>query len=110
MTASSFAGSTQYTLNITVVGAPQNLSYTDDMPTCGMGRVIAPPNIPTVRGIVTYYSVNPLFPAGVILDQTTGFILGTPTALSASRDYAITAQNPGGSTTTSVNLTVINQP
>jgi len=54
--------------------------------------------------------VSPSLPAGVVLDQTTGYILGTPTAVSASRDYTITGFNPGGSAFTTINLTVITVP
>ena len=68
------------------------------------------PNTPVVHGIVTYYSITPALPAGIILDQTTGYILGTPTALSALTYYTITALNPGGSATTSINLGVIIPP
>jgi large repetitive protein len=107
VTASSFAGSTQYTLNITVVGAPVNLSYEDDVPTYQVGVSIAPPDRPTVRGIVTNYSILPPLPPGVILDQTTGYILGTPLSSSSGTDYTITASNPGGSTTVTINLTVV---
>jgi hypothetical protein len=107
VTANSFAGSTQYTLNITVVGAPANLSYADDVPTYRVGTAIAPPDIPTVRGIVTNYSISPALPSGVILDQTTGYILGTPLAASPGTDYTITASNPGGSTTAIITLTVV---
>jgi acetyl-CoA carboxylase carboxyltransferase component len=63
-----------------------------------------------VQGIVTIYSVTPALPTSIILDQTTGYILGTPTVLAASTDYTVKAQNPGGFATTSINLGVIDVP
>jgi len=54
--------------------------------------------------------VTPALPTSIILDQTTGYILGTPTVLAASTDYTVKAQNPGGFATTSINLGVIDVP
>jgi hypothetical protein len=110
VTASNPVSSTSYTINIAIVGAPSNLSYADDLPTYAVGTAINPPNTPTIQGIVTFYTVSPSLPAGVVLDATTGYILGTPTAVSASRDYTITGFNPGGSAATTINLTVITVP
>jgi hypothetical protein len=106
VTAGSFAGSTSYALNITVVGPPSNLSYVDEVPTYKAGGPIDPPNMPTVRGIVTSYNVEPPLPDGVVLDRTTGYILGTPAAASTSRPYTITAGNPGGTASTVISIEV----
>ncbi len=107
VTASNPVGSTSGAVNVAIVGPPSNLSYPDDVPTYAMNQAINPPNIPTVTGIVTIYSVSPGLPAGITLDQTTGYIQGVPTAATAGADYTITGQNPGGSATTTINLTVI---
>jgi hypothetical protein len=106
ITAANVAGSTQTTVNITIVGPPSNLSYADDVPTYARNQVITPPNTPTIQGIVTQYTVTPTLPTGIVLDATTGYILGTPTVVSASRSYTITGSNPGGSSTTIINLGV----
>jgi len=107
VTAGSFAGSTTSTLNIAVVGTPSNLSYTDDLPTYKAGVAIIPPNMPNVHGIVTFYTVSPTLPDGIVLDQTTGYILGTPTTESTPRVYTITGNNPGGTVSTMVTLGVV---
>jgi hypothetical protein len=107
VTASNPAGSVSYTINITIVGPPSNLSYADDVPTYAVGLLIDPPNTPTIQGIVTFYTATPALPPGVILDQTTGYILGTPTAASPASDYTITGFNPGGFASTTINLGVI---
>lgn len=52
------------------------------------------------------YAVSPALPAGLALNTTTGIISGTPTALSTSSNYTITATNTGGSTTAQLNIAV----
>ncbi len=110
ITAKNVAGQTQTAITTSIVGPPSNLSYADDAPTYGRNTLIKPPNTPVVRGIVTFYSISPALPAGIVFDQTTGYILGTPTALSSPTDYTITAQNPGGTAVTTINLGVVNPP
>jgi hypothetical protein len=61
---------------------------------------------PTVTGTVTNYSVNPALPLGLSIDASSGVISGTPTAVTASASYTVTAANAGGSTTASVTLAV----
>ena len=110
ITAKNLAGQTQTAITTSIVGPPSNLSYADDAPTYGRNLAINPPNTPVVHGIVTFYSINPALPAGIMFDQTTGYILGTPTALSSPNNYTITALNPGGTAVTTINLGVINPP
>jgi hypothetical protein len=61
---------------------------------------------PTVTGTVSAYSVAPSLPSGLSLDAATGVISGTPSQLAALTTYAITATNPGGSTTFNLSLKV----
>ncbi len=110
VTASNPMGSVSGTVNIGIVGPPSNLSYQDDAPTYGVGMPIFPFNPPAVRGIVTYYSVSPAFPLGIILDASTGYIMGTPLKVSPAAEYTITAQNPGGYTQTTITLGVTPVP
>ncbi|MED6337438.1 MAG: putative Ig domain-containing protein, partial [Candidatus Thermoplasmatota archaeon] len=55
------------------------------------------------------YSISPALPAGWSLDIGTGEISGTPTVLSASTVYTITARNSGGIDTTTITLEVVAQ-
>ena len=57
-------------------------------------------------GTVTSWSVSPALPAGLSLDNSTGAISGTPTAITSSATYTITATNAGGSDSTSVVIVV----
>jgi len=53
------------------------------------------------------FTVSPDLPIGLELNITTGEISGTPTAVSPLTTYSVTATNTGGSFTTSVNITVV---
>jgi WD40 repeat protein len=61
---------------------------------------------PTVIGTVTAWSVNPALPAGLAINATTGAITGTPTAITPSASYTITATNASGSTTFALTISV----
>ena len=62
---------------------------------------------PTANGgTITGWSVSPSLPAGLSLDSTTGAINGTPTAVTVSATYTITATNTGGSDTATVTIVV----
>ena len=62
---------------------------------------------PTVSGgPVTSWSVSPSLPVGLSLDSSTGAISGTPTAITSSATYTVTATNSGGSTTADVTIVV----
>ena len=52
------------------------------------------------------WSVSPTLPTGLNIDASTGEISGTPTVLSTSTTYTITATNTGGSATTTIDITV----
>jgi hypothetical protein len=107
VTASNPYGSIQTLITLAVVGIPSNLSYPDDIPTYSVSRPISPPNIPTVQGIVTSYSISPVLPTGLTFDLTTGYIQGTPPNPSPSTVYTITATNPGGTTQTTITMRII---
>ena len=69
------------------------------MPTNSGGPVSSINNTP---GFV----VDQPLPAGLILDPVSGIISGTPTVVSPATDYQITAGNPGGTSTFTINITV----
>jgi subtilisin-like proprotein convertase family protein len=107
ITATNPDGSTTTSLNITVIDiAPSALTYSSNPATYRIDQAITL-NTPTNRGgAVVSYAVSPALPAGLALNTTTGIISGTPTALSTSANYTITATNTGGSTTAQLNIAV----
>ena len=109
VTAENATGSTSATLQIEVdpspsPAAPSDLVYPETTITVIVGQAITP-DIPTVTGIVTSYSVSPALPAGLILIST-GTITGTPTAVTAQANYTVTAENATGSTTATLQIAV----
>ena len=107
ITATNPDGSTTTSLNITVIDiAPSALTYSSNPATYRIDQAITL-NAPTNSGgAVVSYAVTPALPAGLSLNTTTGIISGTPTALSTSANYTITATNTGGSTTAQLNIAV----
>jgi hypothetical protein len=89
----------------TTTAAPANLAYPQAAITATAGQPISA-DTPTVNGTVTTYSVAPALPAGLSLNTTTGAITGTPTAVASQGSYVITASNPSGTTTATVQITV----
>jgi DNA-binding beta-propeller fold protein YncE len=107
VTASNSAGSTTASLSITVnVAAPAGLAYTTGTAVYTVGTTITPNSPTSTGGAVTAYSVSPDLPAGLSLDDDTGIITGTPTAVTAKASYTVTASNSAGSTTATLTITV----
>jgi|GEM_PF-1206061 len=85
--------------------APDNLSYSSNAITTTVNTPIGT-FTPTVSGTVIGYSINPALPAGINFDTNTGIISGTPTVISPTQTYMITATNTGGNTSCNLTLTV----
>ena len=107
VTASNSAGSTSFTLTIAVQdAAPAGLAYSAASATYTMGTPITPNSPTSTGGAVAAYSVSPDLPAGLSLDDDTGVVTGTPTAVTAKANYTVTASNATGSATATVTITV----
>lgn len=83
---------------------PSGLSYATPN-VFSVGAAIAPLS-PTVTGEVSGYAVDPALPAGLVLNNATGVISGTPTAAAAAANYAVTASNSAGSTSVDISIAV----
>ncbi len=104
ITASNQFGSTSIVINFGVnTLAPQNLAYPfGTSTTINTNQTV---NItPSVIGGVTSCNVNPSLPQGLVLNQTTCAITGTPTVDSPNTAYTITASNQHGSSSILVSI------
>ena len=67
--------------------------------------------LPSVNGSgITHWSISPSLPTGVIFDNNTGEMSGTPTVTSQLTTHTVTAVYSGGNTTTTVDITVNEEP
>jgi len=89
---------------------PSGLTYATPSATYAVGAAIAA-NTPTSSGgAVASYSVVPTLPWGLSLDSKTGMITGIPTVATPQTNYTVSAYNAGGSTSTTLSITVTNGP
>ncbi|MDP6195712.1 MAG: putative Ig domain-containing protein, partial [Candidatus Poseidonia sp.] len=105
ITATNTGGTDTATMTIVVNDAVPTISYSPTTYTLTKG-VAMTTSTPTVGGgTVVTWSVSPSLPAGLSLDSSTGAISGTPTAITSSANYLVSATNTGG--TDSVFLTIV---
>ncbi|MGA8731062.1 MAG: putative Ig domain-containing protein, partial [Terracidiphilus sp.] len=104
VSASNSAGSTTATIQIAVaLPPPTSLSYSQ---IAGTVNVAITPDVPTVTGTVSSYSVIPGLPPGLQIDPSTGVISGTPGEQAGASIYSVTASNAAGATSTTVEIAV----
>jgi len=103
-------GTTTSSINLAVIDTPpSNLAYsTPQVFTKGVAITSLTPTV--AGGPVVSYSIAPTLPTGLSLNSTTGVISGTPSILSVATNYTITATNSGGSTTSVINIRVVDVP
>jgi len=107
VTATNSAGSAAAVLSITVnVAAPAGLAYTTRTSVYTVGTPIASNSPTSTGGAVTSWGVSPALPAGLSLDDDTGMITGTPTAVTAKANYTVMASNLTGNSTATLSITV----
>ena len=53
------------------------------------------------------WAISPALPDGLVFDENTGEITGTPTVLSPSTTYTISATNSGGTDTATISLAIL---
>ena len=79
-----------YTLELTVKNPSSITQYSTD-PAVYVKNVQITNNVPTVTGGTAdkSFSVQPSLPDGLVLDEDTGVISGTPVVISGAQDYSI---------------------
>ena len=107
VTAINSAGNMSVPIFLTVLpAAPANLTYSVDTAAYTVNVPIAGNNPSWSGGNPTNFGINPKLPAGLQLDAIKGTIYGTPTAISSQTPYVVIASNAGGTTQTTVYLSV----
>jgi Domain of unknown function (DUF2341)/Fibronectin type III domain/FlgD Ig-like domain/Putative Ig domain len=84
------AAATAVTLGTTVTPAAPALAYITKSATYLVNQAITA-NTPVTSSAGTGWSIAPALPAGLSFSTTTGAITGTPTAVTASAQYIVTA-------------------
>jgi hypothetical protein len=85
-----------FPLVLSVTEPPRHLSYPS--PAKGTVGAALRPLSPSITGTVEHYAVTPALPAGVVLDNTSGLIAGTPSVARTLAPYTITASSQAGNT------------
>ncbi len=106
-TSSPTISSPTTTLSPTAVLVAPTISFPNKLYQTFQGFAFPTPVNPITSGTITNCSINPSLPQGLILNQTTCAISGTPTVGGAGAEYTITASNQTVSTTTKLKLKVI---
>ena len=107
VTATNTGGSATVTISILINdAAPSGVAFSGSPFTLTKGTAMTTATPSVSGGTVTSWSVSPALPAGLSLDNSTGAISGTPTAVTSSANYTITATNAGGSDSTTVVIIV----
>ena len=107
VTATNAGGSGTATVTIQVNDvAPSSITYTPNSFTLTNGTPMTTVTPTSGGGTPTSWSISPSLPSGLSLDNSTGAISGTPTAITSSTTYTITATNTGGSATAVVTIQV----
>ena len=107
VTATNSGGSTTTSITITVNDIIPTISYSPSTFILVKDDLMSPTATPTNSGgSITSWGITPTLPTGVLFDTATGEISGTPTVISPSTVYTVTALNSGGSDTTTVTITI----
>jgi Putative Ig domain len=97
--ASNAGGSTSTTISIRVNDLPPSVTYPRSNYTFSTHVPVITVTPSVTGGAATAWTIAPALPAGLAFDTSTGAITGTPSQITSSATYLVTAQNPGGSDT-----------
>ena len=110
--ANNSGGSAEGYLNITVVDQIPMLTYSPNVLELTNNTASSDlPLAPTLSGagVITSWEINATLPSGLSFGSNNGTIYGIPTELWPSADYTVWANNSGGSVSTTLTITVVDQ-
>jgi gliding motility-associated-like protein len=105
ITASNDGGRSSFDITITVKGIAPIISYNTPL-IFTKGQTITSLNPINTGGNIVSYTLNQALPTGLTFDTTTGVISGTPTVLTPTAIYTVTASNTEGTSTFGITITV----
>ena len=111
ITATNANGSSSTTINLTIIDVPPGtITYSPHDMILTKNELMTP-NVPTIGGEITSWETYPTnLPPGLSFGANNGTIWGTPSIILVSPvTYTIWANNSGGSSTTTVNITINDQ-
>ena len=85
---------------------PSGLAYSSDQALYTVGVAIIPNSPSSSGGAAVSYSVAPALPVGLSFNTSTGVISGTPTVVTTTATYIVTAANASGYTTAGLSIAV----
>lgn len=89
--------------------APASLVYGTSPAQYKVGMPIVRNTPSNAGGVPTRYTLSVALPAGLLFDEDSGVISGTPTTPALPRRYEVVATNAGGSTTGAVTISVVGE-
>ena len=111
VTVNNSDGSDNITLNITVVGPPTNLAYSQGTNlTYILGQAITPNTLSFNNGPATSITISPPLPTGLSFNSSNGTISGTPSARADSADYTVTVTNNVDNAQITLSIAVLEAP
>ena len=112
VSATNTGGTSTTYLNITIIDELPSIAYTpDDLGMTNNTALSALPLSPTLtgQGEIISWTITPSLPSGLAFDTATGVLSGTPTELFSRTMFTINGTNTGGTSTTYLNITVVDQ-
>ena len=97
-------------ISISISDIPPAISYSTSSVTAIINSVITTLTPTNSGGTVSSWSIDPTLPTGISFNTSTGVISGTPTVVSTSTAYEITATGAGGSDSETVTFEVVLPP
>ncbi|MED5308041.1 MAG: hypothetical protein VYA95_01710, partial [Candidatus Thermoplasmatota archaeon] len=103
--ANNTGGSTNVSLNITILEPSANIVYDPNNLVLTRGETMDPVVPDTDGGAIETWAISPDLPDGLVFDN--GTISGTPTINMTTQNYLIYANNSGGSSFTAISITIL---